>query len=96
MQVSDSNATQKAHEGQKVYPWCDTIKSIQYDVLHYLERGAFHGCHIVRMSEKTSRPLTSSQVRDALQVLRRKGLIYHDGRWLFVNAALREVQFAGR
>jgi len=96
MQVSDSTATQKASEGQKVYPWRDNVRSIQYDVLHYLERGAFQCGHIVYMSSKTSRPLTSSQVRDAMQVLRRKGLIYHDGRWLFVNTALREVQFAGR
>lgn len=75
------------------YLWLEGPQSIKYDVLHYMERGACQSCHVVRMSAKTTRPRTASQVRSAMQGLRRDGLIEHDGRWVFVNPALRAIQF---
>lgn len=74
------------------YFWVDVGQTIQYDVLHYMERGACQCIHVVRMSAKTARPLKSSQVSAALQALRRAGLIENDGRWVFANPAMREVQ----
>ena len=76
------------------YLWIETRQSIEYDVLHYMERGACQGCHVVSMAAKTSRPLNRAQVSAAMQRLKGYGLIKREGcRWEFTNPAMREVQF---
>lgn len=75
------------------YPWLEGRQSIQYDILHYMERGACQGIHIVRRSAKTSRSLTSRQTSRAMQALQSQGLIQHTGsRWQFTDEAMRDVQ----
>jgi hypothetical protein len=75
------------------YPWFEIRQSIQHDVLHHMEGGACQGIHVVRRSAVTSRPLTSAQVRRAMQALQSQGLISHTGsRWQFADAAMREAQ----